>query len=94
MTTEKRVPKWLERQRVGSLRRMEAELQQRLREVRREIETAVARHERFAEVRQELCFEADRTDHMIMLWAQRNPRVCASNAPTGECISYGGRRQI
>lgn len=92
-TAEERVPRWLERQRIGSLRRMEAELKQRLGEVQRDLQTAIAKRELFVAARQELSLEADRTDHMIMLWAQRNPRVCASNAPTGEHITYGGRVQ-
>lgn len=41
----------------------------------------------------ELARESDEKDAMIMLWAKRNPRVCASNAPTGEHINYGGRAQ-
>lgn len=41
-----------------------------------------------------LAVKADATDGMIMLWGQRNPRVCASNHPTGEHINYGGRRQL
>lgn len=41
----------------------------------------------------EMVVECDATDGMIMLWGQRHPNVCASNAPTGECIEYGGRRQ-
>lgn len=47
----------------------------------------------FAEIRKKLCAMADETDAAIMLWGQRHPRVSASNAPTGECINYGGRRQ-
>ena len=93
MTALERVPKWLDRQRIATLRRLEAELEQRLREVRSDIQLTVAKREFFVAARQELSLEADRTDHMIMLWAQRHPRVCASNAPTGEHINYGGRRE-
>lgn len=42
----------------------------------------------------ELARESDETDAMIMLWAKRNPRVCASNSPTGEHINYGGRQKL
>ena len=93
MSALEHVPKWLDRQRIGTLRRLEAELEQRLREVRSEIQMVVVKRESFVTAREELSLTADRTDHMIMLWAQRNPRVCASNAPTGEHINYGGRRE-
>lgn len=42
----------------------------------------------------EISRECDSADFAIMRWGQRNPRVCASNAPTGEPIHYGGRRQL
>lgn len=45
------------------------------------------------ERRRKLCEEADATDFSIMRYAQQNPRVCCSNAPTGEVIQYGGRAQ-
>lgn len=90
---QERVPKWLERDRICALRRMESELGQRLREVRREIATAAEDRKRFIARRSALALDADRTDHMIMLWARRHPRVAASNAPTGEHINYGGRAQ-
>lgn len=48
----------------------------------------------FKDALAKLVVETDATDGMIMLWGQRNPRVCASNSPTGEHINYGGRRQL
>lgn len=42
----------------------------------------------------EISREGDSADFAIMRFGQRNPRVCASNAPTGEPIHYGGRRQL
>ena len=42
----------------------------------------------------EISRKGDSADFAIMRWGQRNPRVCASNAPTGEHINYGGRRQL
>lgn len=41
----------------------------------------------------EISCDADTVDFTVMLWGQRNPRICASNSPTGEHINYGGRRQ-
>lgn len=42
----------------------------------------------------EISREGDSTDFSIMRYAQRNPRGCCSNHPTGEPILYGGRRQL
>ena len=38
--------------------------------------------------------EGDRTDFLLMRYAQRNPSVCSSNAATSENILFEGRRQI
>ncbi|MGH8258813.1 MAG: hypothetical protein ACREUG_03885 [Steroidobacteraceae bacterium] len=48
----------------------------------------------FAETSARLYAEQDGADAGIMLWAQRHPRVCASNYPTGEPLIFGGRRQL
>lgn len=50
-----------------------------------------AKREEFRIALDRLTAEADGVDAMIMLWAQRNPRVCASNHPTGEHMHFGGR---
>ena len=42
----------------------------------------------------EISRDGDRTDFSIMRWAQRHPRICISNEPTGEPVLFGGRRQI
>lgn len=56
-------------------------------------ETLAEATEKFHERLHIVCGDADTTDFMIMRWGQRNPRVSGSNAPTGENIQYGGRRQ-
>lgn len=57
-------------------------------------EILAEKQKRFTEIRTKLAIEADGTDADIMVWAQRHPRVCGSNMPTGEFIQYGGRRQV
>lgn len=49
---------------------------------------------RFAEILKELSVSADDVDFDIMRYGQKYRRVCSSNHPTGECIDYGGRRQL
>lgn len=50
-----------------------------------------ARREAFRRALAIVAETSDETDHMIMTWAQRHPRVCASNHPTGEPLLFGGR---
>jgi hypothetical protein len=35
--------------------------------------------------------EQDARDFRIMLYAQRHPRIAASNVPTGEMVDFGAR---
>lgn len=59
-----------------------------------DLERRAEAHKDFRARLTEVSTQADTTDGEIMLWARRHPRVCSSNAPTGEHIIYGGRRQL
>lgn len=82
-----------ERRKPGDAHSLAIDIQQAVEDWFLHREILAERAERLAERRSVISGEADTADFMIMRWAQRNPRVCCSNHPTGESILFGGRRQ-